>query len=105
MTIPQLKTRVTIAIWREDEDWVSQCLEFDVGSAGTSPDEAAEEAIDAVKSYLHTLEELGERDRVFAERAIVTYRREPAEFRFPRLSTEMLQRRDWRLWTREIILD
>jgi predicted RNase H-like HicB family nuclease len=105
MTMPQLKTRITIAIWREDEDWVSQCLEFDVSSAGASPDEAAEEAGDAVESYVHTLEELGERDRVFAERAIATYRREPPEFRFPRLPTEMLQRQDWRLRTREIILD
>jgi hypothetical protein len=72
---------VTIAIWPEDDQWVSQCLEFDIASSGPDPDTAALEAGDAVCSYVNTLEELGERDRVFAERSIAVYAMLPAIWR------------------------
>ena len=61
---------LTVAVWPEGEQWVAQCVEFDVASSGASSEEAAAEAMDAICSYLNTLEELGERERVFAERGI-----------------------------------
>lgn len=78
---PTLYAQLTIAIWPEGDQWVSRCLEFDVASSGPDPDTAALEAADAVCSYVNTLEELGERDRVFAERSIAVYAMPPATWR------------------------
>jgi len=89
---PTLVVPLTIAVWREDDAWLSECLELGIGSFGESPDEAATQAMDAVCSYLNTLEELGERPRVFAERSIVTYFGEPAEFHLAQMTRELAQR-------------
>jgi len=62
----QLTIAVTIALWKEGRHWLSECLEFGVGSFGATPEEATEQAIDALTSYLNTLDERGERERVFA---------------------------------------
>ncbi len=62
--------RLTIAVWPEDGKWLSECVELGVGTFGESAQDAGEQAIDAICSYLNTLEDLGERERVFAERGI-----------------------------------
>lgn len=89
LTVP-----LTIAIWREDDHWLSECVELGVGSFGSDPQDAAEQAMDAVCSYLNTLEELGERERVFAEKSISVYTGSPAEVHLAHLSREMVTRRD-----------
>lgn len=83
---------LTIAVWREDDQWLSECLELGIGTFGSTPDDAANEAMDAVCSYLSTLEELGERERVFAEKSISTYVGEPAEVHLPHLSRSVMDR-------------
>lgn len=88
----QLIVPLTIAVWREDDQWLSECLELGLGTFGSTPDEAASEAMDAVCSYLNTLEELGERERVFAEKSIPTYDGAPAEVHLPGLSRSVMDR-------------
>ena len=75
---PTLYVPVTIAIWCEGDQWVGVALEFDVASCGSTDSEAVEETVDAVLTYLSTLEELGERELVFQERSIPVYTKPPA---------------------------
>ena len=98
----KLTIAVTIALWQEGDHWLSECLEFGVGSFGSTPDEAAEQAIDALGSYLNTLEALGERERAFAERSIVPYVTEPAEFRLAKLPTDLARRAGFQIRAREL---
>ena len=83
---------LTVAVWPEGDEWVSQCIELDIASAGRTADEAADECMDAVCSYLNTLEELGERERVFADRAIPVYEVTPARVRLADIPREMAER-------------
>ncbi|MHB8399943.1 MAG: hypothetical protein ACYDCI_13600 [Candidatus Limnocylindrales bacterium] len=83
---------LTIAVWFENERWLSECLELGVGTFGADPQDAADQAMDAVFSYLNTLEELGERERVFAEKSIAVYTSHPAEVHVPHLSREIVER-------------
>ncbi|MDO8484759.1 MAG: hypothetical protein Q7S35_07410 [Candidatus Limnocylindrales bacterium] len=83
---------LTIAIWREAEHWLSECVELGIRSFGSDPEDAAEQAMDAVCSYLNTLEEIGERERVFAEKSIGVYTGAPAEVHLAHLSREMVAR-------------
>ena len=64
---------LTIAVWPEDDQWVSEVVEFDIGSCGDSAEEATDQAVDAVLSYLNTLEDLGERDQALARRSVPVY--------------------------------
>lgn len=64
---------LTSVVWPEGDAWVSQCVELDVASSGSTADEAQDELTDALSSYLNTLEELGERALVLAERGIPVY--------------------------------
>jgi len=98
----KLTIAVTVALWQEGDHWLSECLEFGVGNFGSTPDEAAEQAIDALGSYLNTLEELGERERVFAERSIVPYVTEPAEFSLAKLPIELAKRTGLQIRAREL---
>jgi len=93
---------VTVALWREGDAWISQVLELDVASFGPDPDEAVDQAIDALCAYLNTLEELGERSRVFAEHSIATYVSPPAEVSVPDVPRELTQRAEFQLRTREV---
>jgi predicted RNase H-like HicB family nuclease len=43
---------IDYVIWREDEYWVSQCLNVEVASFGETRDEAIENLKDAVRLYL-----------------------------------------------------
>lgn len=69
---------LTVAVWPEGDVWVSRVLELDIASFGDTPDDAADEAMDAVASYVNTLENLGDRERIFRERSIEVLDR-PAE--------------------------
>jgi predicted RNase H-like HicB family nuclease len=89
----QLRALLTVAVWPEGDKWLSECLELGVGSFGSNPDEAMEEAIDAIGAYLNTLEELGERERVFAEKSIPTYVIAPAEFHLPHVPRALAERK------------
>jgi predicted RNase H-like HicB family nuclease len=64
---------LTSVVWPEEDQWVSQCVELDVASSGSTPDEAQEQLMDALCAYLNTLEELGEREQVLEERGIEVY--------------------------------
>ena len=70
---PQALMPLTIAVWPEDNQWVSEVVEFDIASCGDSADEATDQAVDAVLSYLNTLEDLGERDQALARRSVPVY--------------------------------
>ena len=64
---------LTGVMWREGDEWVSQCLELDIASSGRTSDEAYEQLTDALCAYLNTLEELGEREQVLKERGIPVF--------------------------------
>lgn len=83
---------LTAVLWREGSDWVSQCLELDVASSGQSPEEAVEQLIDAVCAYLNTLEELGEREAVFAKKGIRLRPVAPSGNFHPSVPRELLHR-------------
>lgn len=83
--------RLTIAVWPEDGKWLSECVELGVGTFGESAQEAGDQAIDAVASYLNTLEDLRERERVFAERGIEVVT-EPITEWHPRLEGDAARR-------------
>lgn len=53
-----------------DAKYESVCDELDVSSCGNTLDEALNNVVDATLLYLNTLEDLGERRRVFDEREI-----------------------------------
>ncbi len=74
----QLVVELTGVVWPEGTQWVSQCIEFDISSFGASPGDAIEELKDAVCSYLNTIEDLGERERVFEERGVPVYQQLPS---------------------------
>lgn len=94
---------VTIVVWREGTEWVSQLLEFEIASCGASPEDAVEEAIDAVCAYLTTLEELGERAAVFARRGIRPSRTPPATWR-PTIPADLMERDRAQVWVRTVPL-
>lgn len=87
----QVYVPLTVAVWREDEAWISQCLELDMTSYGPSPDESAARAVAAACSYLEALEEIGEREQVFALRSISTYCEPPDRLPLTGLPRELLE--------------
>lgn len=95
---------LTIVVWREDGHWLSECREFDIASFGKDPDDAADQAMDAVCSYLNALEALGEREQVFADRSIVTYISSPAEVHFAHLPRAVVERESLQVRHRELPL-
>jgi len=70
---------VEIVVTKEGNQYSSWCLELDIASCGDSPEEAVRNLGDALELYLSTLEEEGERERVFKERGIrIVHADEPA---------------------------
>lgn len=94
---PHLYVSLTIAAWPEDGRWVSQCIELDIASVGDTPDEAVEQAKDAVCSYLNTLEDLGEREAVFGARSVATYATPPAEVMSPPIPRDLADREQFQM--------
>ena len=60
---------LTLEVVAEGKHFVSRCLELGTASFGDSIDEAFDNVSDATVEYLNTIERLGERERVFAEKA------------------------------------
>lgn len=63
---------LTISAQRDEDikQWVGTCQELEVSSQGDSLGDAIDETIEATLLYLDTIEELGERKRVFEERGV-----------------------------------
>ena len=61
---------LTMRVREEDGRYVSECTELGIASFGDTIDQAFEAIRDATALYLNTLEDEGERDRVFAEAGI-----------------------------------
>ncbi len=61
---------VTFAIWREDDKFVSKCLELDVASQGDTEEQALDRIKEASTLYLNTLEDLGECEQVLQEKRV-----------------------------------
>lgn len=61
---------LTFRAHQVDGQWAAYCEEFAVHSCGDDLDEALDNALDATLGYLNTIEALGERKRVFAERGV-----------------------------------
>ena len=59
-----------VVVTKEGNQYSSWSPEFDIASCGDSPEEAVKNFGDALELYLNTLEEEGERQRVFEERGI-----------------------------------
>jgi predicted RNase H-like HicB family nuclease len=70
---------LTFKVHEEGEQYVSECIELGVASCGATIDEAFEAIRDATTVYLQTLEDEGELEQVFAERAITILAGEPPE--------------------------
>ncbi len=61
---------VQVVVTKEGNQYSSWSPEFDIASCGDSPEEAVKNLGDALELYLDTLEEEGERERVFKEKGI-----------------------------------
>jgi len=72
---------VTLRIWEENNHFVSECPELDVASCGDTIDEALDNIKEATLLYINTIEEQGERQRIFHERNIRLHHVEPPESR------------------------
>lgn len=55
---------------REDDLYVAHCPDLDISSYGDTIEDAFARLQDAVSLYLETIEEDGERERIFRERGI-----------------------------------
>jgi len=70
---------VTFRIHQENSHFVSACPELDVASCGDTIDEALKNIREATLLYLNTIEEQGERQRIFHEKRITLHHKEPPE--------------------------
>ena len=61
---------LTLRAFEEDGQFVSECVELQTASQGDTLEEAIANAHEATRMYLDAITELGERDRVFRERAV-----------------------------------
>jgi predicted RNase H-like HicB family nuclease len=61
---------LTYRVYREDDQFVGRCDELGVSTCADTIDDAFSGIDECVSLYLETIEELGERERIFRERAI-----------------------------------
>jgi len=61
---------VDVVVTKEGNQYSSWCPKLDIASCGDDPEEAVENLRDALELYLNTLEEEGERERIFKERGV-----------------------------------
>ncbi len=61
---------LTLSITEEDGQFAAYCKELGTASCGATLDEARVNILDAVELYLDTLDELGDRARIFRESGI-----------------------------------
>ena len=69
---------LTFRLHPEDGQFVGICEELNISSFGATIDEALTQTMEAVTVYLETLEELGLRDKVFAEHGVQFFQHEPS---------------------------
>lgn len=62
--------RLTFKAYRDGNQWTAECLELGTASCADSMEGAFDALAEATELYLETLEDEGERQRVFAEREI-----------------------------------
>jgi predicted RNase H-like HicB family nuclease len=74
---------VTYRAYPEGKQWVSECPELAVISCGDTLQEALDNIADATGLYLNTIEQQGERERVFRERGIPVWSARPKKDEFP----------------------
>lgn len=80
MAVSNKYIELTVIIEPEDGQFTALCKELNVASCGNTFDEALRNVKDAIKVHLETLEEIGERARVFKERGIsIRYKQIPNE--------------------------
>jgi predicted RNase H-like HicB family nuclease len=70
---------LTFKAYKEDDQYVSECIELGVASRGDTRDEAFAAIADAVTLYLSTLIDRGEIDRMFRERGIEVHGGDPPD--------------------------
>ena len=73
-TAPRRYIVVTFTAFPEDGQFSAVCKEFDIATCGDTEEEALGNIKNAVEAYLETIEELGERSRVFKKRGIKIHR-------------------------------
>jgi hypothetical protein len=78
MTTVQGYVTLTLEAFPEGRRFVSRCRELEVTSCGDSVGEALDAVIDAVTTYLNAIEQLGHRDRIFAEKGIEIRKTKPS---------------------------
>lgn len=72
---------LTLEAYQEGKRFVSRCRELGVTSCGDTASEAIDQIRDAVTLYLNAIEQLGERERVFAEKGITIRSTRPRKVR------------------------
>jgi len=67
-----VQTMVTLRleVEREEDLYVAHCPELDISSYGDTVEDAFDHLKDAIVLYLDTIEQNGERERIFRERGI-----------------------------------
>lgn len=68
---------LTLEVFPEGKKYVSRCRELGVTSFGRDVAAAFANVKDAVTTYLNAIEELGDRERIFAEKGIVIRKTKP----------------------------
>jgi predicted RNase H-like HicB family nuclease len=71
--------QVTLIASEEEGGYASICPELGIASQGETADEALASLRDATMVFLNTIEQLGQRERVFKERHIRVHPHEPTE--------------------------
>ena len=66
----QKMVTLRLEVEREDDVYVAHCPELDVSSYGDTVEDAFDHLKDAIVLYLDTIEQDGERERIFRDRGI-----------------------------------
>lgn len=66
----QKTVTLRLEVEREDDLYVALCPELDISSYGDTVEDAVAHLKDAIVLYLDTIEQDGERERIFRERGI-----------------------------------
>jgi len=92
---------LTGTVEKEDNHFVSTCVELGVASCGDSVEEALDNLGDALKVHLNALEELGIIDQVFSEKGIEVKRDTSLSVK---VSVSVPPGKTFRAYTREVAL-
>ena len=79
---------LTVQIYNDDGEWISECVELGINSCGTTVEEAAHAAVEAIGVYLQTVEEVGLLERTLTEAGLVLRHGQPPATRPISVPTE-----------------